>query len=121
MQRQVAKHQNLQELSLQLLQKQELSKLNDKDFLAQQIANQTNMAKQMEEAELMRKRMQKQTYKEMLDQQLAARQLIKMHGNMTEVEKRMNKDDLIAWKNFDNNQYSLIPGVSNTKKVLDRS
>lgn len=33
----------------------------------------------------------------------------------------MNKDDLLAWKNYDNNQYSLIPGVSNTKKLLDRS
>ena len=40
---------------------------------------------------------------------------------MTGVEKQMNKDDLIAWKNYDNNQYSLIPGVSNQKKVLDRS
>ena len=75
----------------------------------------------MEDAELMRRKMQKLTYKEMLDQQLAAKQLLKMHGNMTEVEKRMNKDDLIAWKNFDNNQYSLIPGVSATKKTLDRS
>lgn len=32
----------------------------------------------------------------------------------------MNKDDLIAWKNYDNNQYSLIPGVSNQKKFLER-
>lgn len=46
---------------------------------------------------------------------------MKMHGNMTEVEKHMNKDDLIAWKNYDNNQYSLIPGVSNEKKTLDRA
>jgi hypothetical protein len=34
---------------------------------------------------------------------MALRQQMKMHGNMTEVEKRMNKDDLIAWKNYDNN------------------
>ena len=44
-----------------------------------------------------------------------------MHGNMTGVEKQLNKDDLLAWKNFDNNQYTLIPGVSNQKKILDRS
>lgn len=43
-----------------------------------------------------------------------------MHGNMTGVEKQMNKDDLIAWKNYDNNQYSLIPGFSTNKKFLER-
>lgn len=32
----------------------------------------------------------------------------------------MNKDDLLAWKNYDNNQYSLIPGISVQKKTLDR-
>jgi hypothetical protein len=32
-------------------------------------------------------------------------------GNMTEVEKRFNKEDLTAYKEFDNNQYSLIPGI----------
>lgn len=57
----------------------------------------------------------------MLDQQTALRSQMRMHGNMTGVEKQLNKDDLLAWKNFDNNQYSLIPGVSNQKKILDRS
>ncbi len=45
---------------------------------------------------------------------------MKAHGNMTEVEKHMNKDDLVAWKNYDNKQYSLIPGVSKDKNFLDR-
>lgn len=44
-----------------------------------------------------------------------------MHGNMTNVEKQLNKDDLLAWKNYDNTQYSLIPGISNKKVVLDRA
>ena len=43
------------------------------------------------------------------------------YGNMTDVEKKMNKEDLLAYKNFDNNQYSLIPGVSSIKKVSDFS
>lgn len=34
---------------------------------------------------------------------------------MTNVEKKLNKEDLIAYKNYDCNQYSLIPGVSNVK------
>eukprot|EP00349_Pseudokeronopsis_sp_Brazil_P008947 CAMPEP_0202970092 /NCGR_PEP_ID=MMETSP1396-20130829/16064_1 /ASSEMBLY_ACC=CAM_ASM_000872 /TAXON_ID= /ORGANISM="Pseudokeronopsis sp., Strain Brazil" /LENGTH=32 /DNA_ID= /DNA_START= /DNA_END= /DNA_ORIENTATION= len=32
---------------------------------------------------------------------------------MTSVEKAMNRHDLIAYKNYDNNQYSMIPGISN--------
>jgi len=31
---------------------------------------------------------------------------------MTNVEKEMNKEDLNAWKKYDNNQYSMIPGYS---------
>ena len=45
---------------------------------------------------------------------------MKMHGNMTNVEKQLNKDDLLAWKNYDNNQYSMIPGFSSQKRILDR-
>lgn len=43
-----------------------------------------------------------------------------MHGNMSGVEKQMNKDDLSAWKNYDNKQYSLIPGISVNKKIMER-
>ena len=46
---------------------------------------------------------------------------MKMYGNMTSVEKQMNKDDLIAWKKYDNVQHSLIPGISSNKVQLDRS
>lgn len=43
-----------------------------------------------------------------------------MHGNMTQEEKKLNKDDITAFKNFDNNQYSLIPGVSKNKMIMVR-
>lgn len=46
---------------------------------------------------------------------------MRMHGNMTSVEKKINKEDLTAWKIYDNNQYSMIPGVSSSKKIMDRS
>lgn len=67
----------------------------------------------IEEEEAQKRRDQQLKYREMLDQQTSLRKQMRMHGNMTGVEKQMNKDDLIAWKNYDNNQYSLIPGVSN--------
>ena len=38
------------------------------------------------------------------------------YGNMTGVEKEMNKDDLHAYKKYDNNQYAMIPGISHQKK-----
>ena len=36
----------------------------------------------------------------------------KRYGNMTNVEKRINKLDLVAYKNYDNHQYAKIPGFS---------
>ena len=54
----------------------------------------------------------KSSYKEELDKQLAQRKAYQMYGNMSQQEKAMNKDDLIAYKRFDNNQYSLIPGFN---------
>lgn len=31
----------------------------------------------------------------------------------------MNKEDLLAYKAYDNTQYSLIPGISNKKGFMD--
>ena len=45
----------------------------------------------------------KSSYKEELDKQLAQRKAYQMYGNMSQQEKAMNKDDLIAYKRFDNN------------------
>ena len=35
---------------------------------------------------------------------------MKAYGNMTNVEKEMNKDELIAYKNHDRNEVTMIPG-----------
>ena len=42
-------------------------------------------------------------------------------GNMTNVEKLLNKEDLIAYKNYDNKQYSMIPGISKERAFMERS
>lgn len=31
---------------------------------------------------------------------------------MTELEKKMNRVDLLAYKNYDKNIYSLVPGIN---------
>jgi hypothetical protein len=37
---------------------------------------------------------------------------------MTNVEKALNREDLIAYKKFDNNQYAMIPGVNNNRQYM---
>jgi hypothetical protein len=39
----------------------------------------------------------------------------KMYGNMSSIEKAMNKHDMQAYKNYDANQYSLVPGLQHAK------
>jgi hypothetical protein len=54
-------------------------------------------------------------YKNILDNQVSFnKQLQKGYGNMTSVEKRINKDDLLAYKNYDNKQYAMIPGYNSS-------
>ena len=40
-----------------------------------------------------------------------------MYGNMTSVEKAMNRAELQAYKNNDTKQYSLVPGVHHNKQI----
>ena len=57
------------------------------------------------------------TYKEMLDNQISVRNSLKVYGNMTNVEKQLNKDDLEAYKNYKHTYNSLIPGLNNNKTI----
>lgn len=41
-----------------------------------------------------------------------------MYGNMSSIEKALNKNDLNAYKNYDTGQYSLVPGMQHAKKPI---
>ena len=56
-----------------------------------------------------------QRYKDMLDQQMEVKSNFKMYGNMSSIEKALNKTDLQAYKNFDQRQFSLVPGIQHSK------
>lgn len=56
-------------------------------------------------------------YRKMLDQQINIKNQFKMYGNMTSVEKALNRPELEAFKNYDNNQYCLIPGLNSQKAM----
>ena len=62
-----------------------------------------------------------QRYKDMLDQQMEVKDGFKMYGNMSSVEKALNKNDLRAYKNFDSRQFSLVPGIQHSKHVMAQS
>ena len=55
-------------------------------------------------------------YKELLDKQVAYNQKAKMYGNMSQVEKKLNHIELSAFKNYDNLNYALIPGINSNKE-----
>lgn len=57
-------------------------------------------------------------YKEMLDNQRKIKDGYKAYGNMTDVEKSMNKNDLLAWKNYDYTTYAMIPGFNSANLKL---
>ena len=54
----------------------------------------------------------------MLDNQIQFNKGLRMYGNMTKEEKQLNKDDLLAYQNFDNKQYALgfMKGLFKSKK-----
>ena len=40
-----------------------------------------------------------------------------LYGNMTHEEKRLNREDLNAYKTYDRQQYAMLPGFKNTSSV----
>ena len=62
------------------------------------------------------KKKRQDMYRQMLQSQIQYNNGLKSFGNMTQVEKNMNKDDLKAYKRYDNNQYGMIPGLNADKK-----
>jgi hypothetical protein len=116
------KHQAKKLNDMQLrMQKDEVSyigKINDdSQFQKAEAQKQAAHNAQMNEYEQFAKKKTKQNYKDMLDQQVNLKNQFKMYGNMSSMEKAMNRAELHAYKNNDNNQYSMIPGVTSTKAI----
>jgi hypothetical protein len=51
-------------------------------------------------------------YRQLLDTQIQYAKELQGYGNMTELEKKMNRVELQAYKHYDKNVYSLVPGVN---------
>jgi hypothetical protein len=49
----------------------------------------------------------------MLDNQIkVSNQMMSAFGTMTNVEKKLNRADLLAYKSYDNTNYSLVQGLN---------
>ena len=80
------------------------------------IVNQGNTIDMLGKDDKLRKQ---QMYRDILGQQIQFNKEMQGYGNMTNVEKALNREDLLAYKHYDNNQYALIPGVNNIKRTMD--
>lgn len=66
------------------------------------------------------KKKRQEMYRQMLNSQVQYNNSLKSYGNMTHMEKQMNKEDLKAFKRYDKTQYGLIPGINdkNSKNII---
>ncbi len=51
-------------------------------------------------------------YRDLLNTQMQYQKELRGYGNMTELEKKLNRVDLMAYKHYDNKMYSLVPGIN---------
>lgn len=63
------------------------------------------------------KKAKQMMYRIMLQNQITTANKMKMQGTMTHVEKKMNKPDLRAYKEYKVENYGMIPGINNKNKV----
>ena len=53
-------------------------------------------------------------YKKHLDEQVNMKKKFEMYGNMSGVEKNLNRNELLAYKNYDHHNVAMIPGFNSS-------
>ena len=61
-----------------------------------------------------RKKEQMALYKKHLDEQVNMKKKFEMYGNMSGVEKNLNRNELLAYKNYDHHNVAMIPGFNSS-------
>lgn len=111
------------QLKVQMNEKNKMSRLNNElgQIEVNRTSDRVNEIKNFDQMLKEDKKKRQDMYRQMLNSQIQYNNGLKSFGNMTKVEKMMNRDDLRAYKRFDNNQYSMIPGISPEKKFVPSS
>lgn len=107
-------------IEMQIKDKQSGRKVGETEFevdMIKRLQHERNV-NDVEFYEKFKKKQEQNQYKDMLDTQVKVSKQRRMYGNMTGVEKSLNKDDLVAWKNYDHTTYALIPGLNSSKKPI---
>lgn len=101
-------------IHMQVKEKQHQGHLNNQIFglESQKMRERVSEIKEVDNYLKDEKRKRQLLYREMLANQIHFKDQIKMHGNMTAVEKQLNKLDLKAYQNNDKNVYSFVPGIN---------
>jgi hypothetical protein len=80
---------------------------------SQMVKQKQNQIQTMEDTMKSDKKKRQQDYKDLLASQIDFNSKVKLQGNMSKAEKDFNRIDLKAYKSYDHNVYSMIPGISN--------
>lgn len=59
-------------------------------------------------------------YKDDLDKQRQVRNAMNAYGNMTAEEKRMNKQDLTAYKTYEQTNHAMMPGGKASSELINK-
>jgi hypothetical protein len=113
-QREAQKQEMTNTIHMQVKEKQHQGHLNNQIFglESQKMRERVSETKEVDNYLKDEKRKRQLLYREMLANQIHFKDQIKMHGNMTAVEKQLNKLDLKAYQNNDKNVYSFVPGIN---------
>ena len=117
---------NNRQLLLKQLEDKEKMKsmeLKMKNYDLEEVQQKVNQSKNMEFLQQNYDKQKKINYKAMLDNQINVRNQLQLYGNMTSVEKQINKQDLEAYKNMEVTYNSMLPGLNNAMnyKAIDGS
>lgn len=86
---------------------------NDKIDMQQKVANTLDYESMVKQE----KAKKQQMYKDILNYQCQLNKKLKTQGGMTKTEKQMNKQQLHAYRNFENASFSMIPGLNDASKI----
>ena len=62
-----------------------------------------------------------QMYRQDLAAQVHNKKVLGSVGNMTNVEKELNKNELNAYKVYDNKDYAMMPGTNSMTTLVDQA
>lgn len=123
----IAKHREVrnhyQDIGAQANQRSSLNNTYNKNIFEadkKNVQNQVSNSMSYEMAIKLDKSKKQKDYKDMLNYQCSLNKKLRLQGGMSKQEKKMNKRELNAFKNFKNAQFTMLPGLNDTSKFASQ-